>query len=133
MAEVKEPLPTTPAVIQWARERAGFSIEDASKVFKKIAEWETGEGAPSYPQLEQMADKFKTPVAVFFFPKPPDVPSVEKSFRTLTTVDFAAIPRTVRLFLRRGQAMQLNLSELNDGKNPAPRLITNDIKVSPNT
>jgi Zn-dependent peptidase ImmA (M78 family)/transcriptional regulator with XRE-family HTH domain len=133
MAEVKEALPVTPAVIQWARERAGFSIEDASKVFKKIAAWEVGEGAPSYPQLEQMADKFKTPVAVFFFPKPPDVPSVEKSFRTLSAADFAAIPRTVRLFLRRAQAMQLNLAELNDGKNPAPRLITRDLKVSPNT
>ncbi len=133
MAEMKEALPVTPAVIQWARERAGFSMEDASKAFKNIAAWEAGKGAPSYPQLEQMADKFKTPVAVFFFPKPPDVPSVEKSFRTLTAADFAAIPRTVRLFLRRGQAMQLNLIELNDGKNPAPRLITRDIKVSPNT
>ncbi len=132
MAEVKEALPVTPAVIRWARERAGFSMEDASKVFKKIAAWELGEGAPSYPQLEQMADKFKTPVAVFFFPKPPDVPSVERSFRTLTAVDFAAIPRTVRLFLRRAQAMQLNLVELNDGKNPAHRLITRDLKVSPN-
>lgn len=133
MAEVKEALPVTPALISWARERAGFPIEDASKVFKNIAAWEAGKGAPSYPQLEQMADKFKTPVAVFFFPKPPDVPSVEKSFRTLTAADFAAIPRTVRLFLRRGQAMQLNLVELNDGKNPAPRLITRDVKVSPNT
>lgn len=133
MTEVKEALPITPAVVRWARERAGFSMEDASKVFRKISAWEAGEGAPSYAQLEQMADKFKTPVAVFFFPKPPDVPGVEKSFRTLTTSDFAAIPRTVRLFLRRGQAMQLNLSELNDGKNPAPRLITRDIKVSSNT
>lgn len=133
MADVKEALPITPAVIQWARERAGFSMEDASKIFKKISDWEAGVGAPSYPQLEHMADKFKTPVAVFFFPGPPDVPSVEKSFRTLTTADFAAIPRTVRLFLRRAQAMQLNLAELNDGKNPAPRLITRDLKVSPNT
>lgn len=133
MAEVKEALPVTPALIRWARERAGFSIDDASKVFKKIAAWEAGEGAPSYPQLEQMAEKFKTPVAVFFFPKPPDLPNVQKSFRTLTASDFEAIPRTVRLFLRRGQAMQLNLVELNDGKNPAPRLITRDIKVSPNT
>jgi Zn-dependent peptidase ImmA (M78 family) len=133
MADTKESLPVTPAVIQWARERAGFSIEDASKIFKKIANWEVGDGAPSYPQLEQLADRFKTPVAVFFFPKPPDLPSIEKSFRTLTTADFAAIPRTVRLFLRRAQAMQLNLTELNDGKNFAPRLITRDFKVSPNT
>lgn len=133
MAEVKEGLPITPAVVQWARERAGYSMEDASRVFKKIAAWEAGEALPTYVQVEQMAERFKIPVAVFFFPKPPAVPAIEQSFRTLTAEDFAAIPRTVRLFLRRGQAMQLNLAELNDGKNPAGRVISRDLKFSPNT
>jgi Zn-dependent peptidase ImmA (M78 family) len=133
MADVKEGLPITPTVLQWARERAGYSMEDASRVFKKIAAWETGEMLPTYTQVEQMAEKFKTPVAVFFFPNPPAVPPIEQSFRTLTPEDFAAIPRTVRLFLRRGQAMQINLAELNDGKNSAPRLITRDLKFMPNT
>lgn len=58
---------------------------------------------------------------------------MEQSFRTLTAQDFAAIPRTVRTFLRRGQAMQINLAELNDGKNPAERLITRDLEFSPDT
>ena len=133
MAEVKEGLPVTPAVVQWARERAGYSMEDASRVLKKIAAWEAGEALPTYAQVEQMAEKFKTPVAVFFFPKPPAVPPIEQSFRTLTPEDFAAIPRTVRLFVRRGQAMQINLAELNDGKNQAQRLITRDLKFTPNT
>lgn len=133
MPETKEGLPITPAVVQWARERAGYSLEDATRVFRKIAAWEAGEALPSYAQVEQMAEKFKTPVAVFFFPNPPAVPAIEQSFRTLTTADFAAIPRTVRLFLRRAQAMQLNLAELNDGKNPASGLITRDLKVTPNT
>lgn len=133
MAEVKEGLPITPAVVQWARERSGYSMEDAARHFKKIAAWEAGEALPTYVQVEQMAERFKIPVAVFFFPKPPNVPPIEQSFRTLTAEDFAAIPRTVRLFLRRGQAMQINLAELNDGKNPSKRLITRDLKVSPNT
>lgn len=133
MAELKEGLPITPAVVTWARERAGYSIEDAIRIFKKIAAWEAGEALPTYSQVEQMAEKFKTPVAVFFFPTPPVVPPIEKSFRTLTAEDFATIPRTVRLFLRRGQAMQINLEELNDGKNQAPNLITRDLQFSPNT
>jgi Zn-dependent peptidase ImmA (M78 family) len=133
MAEVKETLPVTPAVVRWARERAGYSLEDAGRVFKKIAGWEAGDGAPTYPQLEQMAEKFKCPVAVFFFPAPPALPPVEESFRTLPAEDFAAIPRTVRLLLRRGQSMQVNLAELNDGKNPAPRLITRDLQFSPDS
>lgn len=133
MADVKEALPVTPAVVQWARERAGYSLDDAGRVFKKIAAWESGEAAPTYAQLELMADRFKCPVAVFFFPAPPEVPPVEQSFRTLPAEDFAAIPRTVRLLLRRGQSMQVNLAELNDGKNPAPRLITRDLLFSPNS
>lgn len=131
--DAKDGLPVTPAVVQWARERAGYSVEDASRIFKKIAAWEAGEASPSYAQVEQMAERFKCPVAVFFFPKPPAVPPIEKSFRTLSPEDFAAIPRTVRSFLRRGQAMQINLDELNDGRNQAPRLITRDLKFSPDT
>jgi transcriptional regulator with XRE-family HTH domain len=110
--ETSSALPVTPAVVRWARERAGYSIEDASRVFKKIAAWESGESAPTYAQLEQLADRFKCPVAVFFFPKPPTIPAIEQSFRTLTAEDIAGIPRTVRMFLRRGQAMQINLAEL---------------------
>jgi Zn-dependent peptidase ImmA (M78 family) len=133
MTEVTEGLPITPAVVRWARERAGYSIDDASLVFKRIDAWEKGNALPTYNQVEQMAEKFKTPIAVFFFPNPPAVPRIEQSFRTLTAEDFSAIPRTVRLLLRRGQAMQINLAELNDGKNPATRVIARDLQFSPNT
>lgn len=133
MGEVKEGLPITPAVVQWARERAGYSMDDAVRHFKKIAAWESGEALPTYAQVEQMAERFKIPVAVFFFPEPPAVPPIEQSFRTLTAKDFAAVPRTVRFFLRRGQAMQLNLAELNDSKNPAGRVITRDLNPSTST
>ncbi|ROM80038.1 hypothetical protein BK655_18735 [Pseudomonas brassicacearum] len=133
MADVKEGLPITPALIQWARVRAGYSMEDASLIFKKIATWEAGETLPSYAQIEEMAEKFKTPIAVFFFPSPPVLPSIQQSFRTLPANEYAAIPRNVRLLLRRGQAMQINLAELNDGINPSKSLITRDLKFSPNT
>lgn len=107
-------------------------MEEAAHVFKKIASWESGDALPTYVQVEQMAEKFKTPVAVFFFPNPPVVPPLERSFRTLTAQDFASIPRTVRHLLHRAQAMQINLGELNDGRNPAAGLITRDLKVSVN-
>lgn len=130
---LQDALPVTPSVITWARVNAGFSLDDAQRSFTKIAAWEAGDASPTYPQLEQMSEKFKCPVAVFFFPEPPDVAGVEKSFRTLLPDDFAQIPRTVRTFLRKGQAMQLNLAELNDGKNPAPKVITHDLKFEVNT
>jgi Zn-dependent peptidase ImmA (M78 family) len=126
-------LPVTAAVVAWARIRAGYSLEDAARHFKKIALWEEGSALPSYPQIEQMAEKFKCPVAVFFFPDPPDLPDVEKSFRTVSHREFEAMPRSVHGFLRRGQAMQANLAELNDDRNPSARLITRDLKFDTGT
>ena len=126
-----EPMPITPAVVTWARERAGFSVDAATTDFRRIAEWEAGEAFPSYPQLEKMAEKFKVPVAVFFFPEPPALPRIEETFRTLGPAQFAEIPPRVRLLLRKARAFQMGLEELNGGRNPAPRLITRDLAFRP--
>jgi Zn-dependent peptidase ImmA (M78 family) len=131
--EASDILPVTAAVITWARKQAGYSLHDAAKYFKKIEAWEQAQGAPTYSQLEQMAEKFRCPVAVFFFPEPPDVPAVENSFRTISPGSLAQLPRFVRVLLRRAQAMQLNLAELNDGHNPADRVITRDLSFKLDT
>ena len=116
-------MPITPAVLTWARERAGHSLDAAAESFPRIDRWEAGESFPSYPQLESLADKFKIPVAVFFFPEPPDLPPVEESFRTLEPTHIAEIPPRIRLLLRKAQSFQMALEELHDGRNPAQRLI----------
>jgi Zn-dependent peptidase ImmA (M78 family) len=123
----REALPITPAVIRWARERAGFSIEEMRKTFKNIEKWEAGSAFPSYAQLEGMADKFKIPVAVFFFPTPPRLPPISETFRTLPELEFEQLPPRIRLLLRKAKSFQLNLIELTGGTNPAPRHITHDI------
>ncbi len=124
-------MPITPAIVTWARERAGFSIDAARADFRKITEWEAGESFPSYPQLERMANKFKVPVAVFFFPSPPDLPSIERTFRTLGPDQIAEIPPRIRLLLRKASAFQMELEALNGGRNPATRLITKDLAFLP--
>lgn len=128
----REQIPVNPALITWARKRAGFSPDDAAATFKKIAAWEAGEAFPTYPQLERMADAFKLPIAVFFFPDPPDLPPIGESFRTLPEAEFEQIPRRVLLLLRKATALQLNLDELCQGRNPAPRLITRDLEFRVN-
>ena len=122
-----ERMPITPEVVAWARERAGFGLADAKKTFPKIAEWESGEAAPTYRQLEGLSDKFKVPVAVFFFPEPPNLPPIEETFRTLGPAQFDEIPPQIRLLLRKARAFQIGLDELNQGRNPAKRLITRDL------
>jgi transcriptional regulator with XRE-family HTH domain len=117
-------------VITWARERAGLSPQEAAQKFPKIAAWEAGKVLPSYPQLESMADEFRIPVAVFFFPERPNVPRIEETFRTLPDTEFARLPRRIQFLLRKAKAFQLGLHELTQGRNPAERLITRDVEFT---
>jgi Zn-dependent peptidase ImmA (M78 family) len=124
-----ERLTITPSVITWARKRAGLSLEEAQN-FGRIDQWETGASSPTYAQIEALATALKVPVAVFFFPEPPDLPDIAQSFRTLPDVEFDTIPSRVRLLVRKAKAFQLNLAELTGNKNPADRLIIKDLKLS---
>jgi Zn-dependent peptidase ImmA (M78 family)/transcriptional regulator with XRE-family HTH domain len=127
-----EQIPINPALLVWARQRAGMSREEAAQKFKRIGDWEAGTSAPTYPQLEQLSDTLKVPIAVFFFPDPPDVPSINETFRTLPEAELDLLPSRVRMLMRKAKAMQLNLAELTQGRNPAERLITRDLQFAPN-
>lgn len=128
----KEGIPINKELIVWARKRAGIGLSDAAKKFAHIEAWEAGTVLPSYPQLEKLADEFKVPIAVFFFPEPPKTPPIRESFRTLPDAEFEHIPRRVGFLLRKAKALQLNLAELTGGRNPAPRLITRDLSFPEN-
>src|SRR5262249_9468061 len=121
-------MPVNKDLIVWARKRAGLSLAEAAEKFAHIAAWEAGNALPSYPQLEKLADEFKLPIAAFFFPEPPNLPPIRESFRTLPDTEFDQLPRQVRFLLRKAKALQLNLVELTQGRNPAERLITRDFQ-----
>lgn len=123
----KEQIPITPAVVTWARRRAGYTLDEARADFRQIESWESGESFPSYPQLERLSDKFKTPIAVFFFPEPPDLEPIANSFRTMPEPQFERISRRVRYLLRKARVFQINLAELSDERNPAESLISRDL------
>jgi len=128
-----EPMPVNPQLISWARNRAGVSMEDAAQTWRAIEEWENGVGGPSYPQLEAMSEKFKVPVAVFFFPDEPDVPPISQSFRTIPEAEFDQLPGRIRLLCRRAKAYQISLAELNDGRNPIRSVVTRELKFRTNS
>lgn len=127
-----EQIPINPVLLMWARERAGLTRGEATEKFSRFAEWEDGQAAPTYPQLEQLADTLKVPIAVFFFPEPPNVPPINETFRTLPEAELNRLPSRIRLLMRKAKAMQLNLIELTQGRNPAERLITRDLQFRPN-
>ncbi len=123
----REKIPINPQLVEWARKRAGFTVQEAAERFSQIAAWEKGEDLPTYAQLERLAAEFKVPIAVFFFPEPPQSPPIRESFRTLPDTEFNRLPRKVGFLLRKGKALQINLAELSQGRNPAGRLITRDL------
>lgn len=130
-----ERMPITPEVLTWARERLGYSQEALAAKrtdFRKIAEWEeSGKSRPTYRQLEKLAKDLWLPVAVFFFPEPPETPKIEETFRTLGSEQFAEIPPGIRLLLHKARGFQIGLDELNDGRNPARKQVVRDFPLQP--
>ena len=125
-----------PAVLRWARESLGYSVEQVAERLKRepaeIEAWEKGTAAPTYSQLEHLAYQlYKRPLAVFFLPKPPSEPALKQEFRTLPEFELDQLSADTRYQLRVAKALQLSLRELNDGANPAERNIFRDLKVSP--
>jgi len=123
-----------PKIIQWARERARYSLESVALKFKKdvsvIEKWESGEDFPTYSQLEKLAEIYKRPLALFFFPEPPLEAEEKQEFRTLPDFEIENLAADTIYALRQAKAMQLSLQEINNGINPSTKKIFQDIAVS---
>jgi Zn-dependent peptidase ImmA (M78 family) len=76
-----------PAVLAWARETAGFPLDEAAAKLgidaARVTAWEAGEESPSIPQLRKMAATYKRPLAVFYLPEPPKTFQAMHDFRRL--------------------------------------------------
>ncbi|GAL94563.1 ImmA/IrrE family metallo-endopeptidase [Microcystis aeruginosa] len=123
-----------PKIIQWARERARYSLESVAVKLKKdvsvIEKWESGEDFPTYSQLEKLAEIYKRPLALFFFPEPPLEAEEKQEFITLPDFEIENLAADTIYALRQAKAMQLSLQEINNGINPSTKKIFQDIAVS---
>lgn len=124
-----------PKILKWAREKSGYSLDEVSKILNKnievLVEWESGESIPTYGQLEKIAYQlYKRPIAIFFFPEPPDEPDPRQSFRTLPEFEIENLAPDTFHAIRKAEAMQIALTELNDGFNPTEQKIFRDIKIN---
>ena len=111
----------TPSVLRWARESMGYAIDDvANRLNKKketVEDWEQDgtESFPTYSQLEKLAQFYKRPIAVFYFPTPPREEQAESKFRTLPSNYIKKLTPPMRFLLRKAMAKQLDLEELRAG------------------
>ena len=119
-----------PTIIKWARERSGYTLQEVAKSLNRdvatISNWESGAAAPTYVQLEKLADKYKRPVAMFFFPEPPHETDFVGQL-ALRSSEIEQLDPGIRILLRQARARQLSLMELNTDVNPAETKIFRDL------
>ena len=60
-----------PELLDWARERAGLSVDAIVQRLPKFEQWESREIQPTLRQLEQFARLTYTPIGYLFLPEPP--------------------------------------------------------------
>lgn len=84
-----------------------------------IQSWEKEEDFPTYTQLEQLADIYNKPLAIFFLSNPPILPSAKTSFRTVPDTIYESFNSNIIKIINSAEVMKFNLIELNDGINPA--------------
>lgn len=125
-----------PEIIKWARESAGWSIEEISKKLKTSKEnfekIEKGNKLPTFRQLESLANYFKRPVAIFFLSKPPEEPSIASSFRILPK-GISEFSKDLRLAIRKARHYQSISNDLMKdlGIDSKPKITTVTLQDNP--
>ena len=73
------------AILTWARESAGYSIEEIATRLRKSPEtilaWEQGEMHPFMGQLRRLASLYKRPISDFYLPEAPFEQPIPHDFR----------------------------------------------------
>jgi len=83
-----------PEILRWAREKAGLSLDEASKKInlgeaygkspsQRLDSYEKGEGEPSRSLLTRMAKQYRRPLLLFYLKEPPKVANRGQDFRIL--------------------------------------------------
>jgi len=72
-----------PALLRWARERAGKTVDDLKARFPKLNLWECGESQPTLKQVEGFAKVTYAPVGYLFLSEPPVERIPIPDFRTV--------------------------------------------------
>ncbi len=110
-----------PSVLKWARESVRLTEEVAAKKLRvaveRLREWESGSSAPTYSQLEQMAEKYKRPVAVLYLRQPPRHFDALRDFRRV--LDSAGVEPSYELAIglervRRQQDVMREIYEISE-------------------
>lgn len=116
-----------PAVLKWARESTGWTVEEIAKRLsvspRKYSEWESTGKSIKVSHLENLSKHYKRSLAVFFLPAPPMEPKRPKDFRVLPRRN-EKFERKTLLAIRRATRLQHVAAELSDdlGETKEPQI-----------
>lgn len=103
-------------IIRWAREYYNMSPEEAAQAIgvdiSRYLKWEEGKEYPTYAKLKRISAVFRKPSAIFFFPEPPQIPSIKGDLRTLPDEVIRGFSKNVIVQFERARVYQLSLQEL---------------------
>lgn len=60
-----------PQMIRWARENAGYELDELPQSLEKSPLWESGELKPTWADLRNLANKYKRPPIFYLMSEPP--------------------------------------------------------------
>jgi transcriptional regulator with XRE-family HTH domain len=114
-----------PALLGWARDTAGYTIEEAAGRLKKdarvILAWEAGDDRPAMGQLRRLAGIYKRPLSDFYLPEPPEErPFPYDSRRALGEVALVHSPDLRRQLRLARERRDLTLSVYDELQEPIP-------------
>lgn len=119
----------TPEVLLWARESAGYSVEDAAAAVKlswsELEMVEGGHDLLTLRQAERLAKLYGRPLATLFLAAPPAEEPQETQFRRLPGAPAPPWPAEMRLLARRIRERQDAAIELYEALDDAPPWIAN--------
>jgi Zn-dependent peptidase ImmA (M78 family)/DNA-binding XRE family transcriptional regulator len=108
-------LAVNPAVLRWARETSGATIEDAAKRLRippsAFSRWEAEKASLTLTQARSLASYFKRPLAAFLLPEPPPESAPPSDFRILPGVR-DRFDRKTRLAIRKAQRLRSVAKEI---------------------
>lgn len=121
-------------ILRWARESAGLPLDFVAHAMKQpigtIQAWESDKSFPTYTQLEKLAyTHYKRPIAIFFFPEPPDEADPRTEFRLLPASDLDQLDSDTILATRQALSFQESLREFTDNRNPSSKPILSSINA----
>lgn len=130
-----------PEILRWARESAGFTVDEAAKgiglsgehASERLEEMERGERDPTRRQLGEIAKRYRRSLLTFYLAAPPTPGHRTHDFRTLLERQAGgdAVLDAILRDVKARQALVLGAIEDVDGAEPLPFVGTARVDQGP--